>query len=90
MTKKIKDIEFVKEIRYNNFNTIYQDSKKIDIEIYNIDSVYINAENNFGICIEVENLNIFLTFDAKELLSCLNKKTINELKEKLKAQIDNL
>jgi hypothetical protein len=39
---------------------------------------------------QADNKQISITFDAKELLSCLNKNTINELKENLKNEIDNL
>lgn len=74
-----------------NQNVFFKDTENnIEIEINEIDSCFINNKTNFSIQISADNMLISLTFDAKELLSCLNKNTINELKENLKQQIDNL
>jgi hypothetical protein len=67
----------------DNNNTIF-------IEINEIDVSYIDNKTNWNIQITADNKQISLSFDGKELLSCLNKHTINELKENLKQQIDNL
>jgi hypothetical protein len=74
-----------------NLNMFCEDNNNtIFIEINQIDSCYIDNKTNYSIQITADNKQISLTFDAKELLSCLNKNTINELKENLKQQIDNL
>jgi hypothetical protein len=74
-----------------NLNMFCEDNNNtIFIEINQIESCYIDNKTNYSIQITADNKQISLTFDAKELLSCLNKNTINELKENLKQQIDNL
>lgn len=72
-----------------NNNMYCKEDNHIFIEINEIDSCYID-KTNFNIQITADNHFIGFTFDAKELLSILNKNAINQLKENLKEQIDNL
>lgn len=73
-----------------NCNMFYTDDDINFIVINDVACCYIDNKTNFTMQILVENKEFFLTFTAKELLMCLNKNTINELKENLKQQIDNL
>jgi hypothetical protein len=66
-----------------------KEDNHIFIEVNEIDSCYID-KTNFCIQITADNYFIGFRFDAKELLCCLNKNSILELKEILKNEIDNL
>ena len=72
-----------------NRNMYSKEDNHLFIEINEIDSCYID-KTTFAIQITADNHSIAFYFDAKELLNCLNKLTILQLKENLKEQIDNL
>ena len=87
---KIKDTLLIENDYSYTGNFIFEENNIITLSISSIDCCYIDNKINFTMQILAEKKEIFLTFDAKELLMCLSKNTINELKENLKTQIDNL
>ena len=97
MTKKIKKQEQIivndqtnNKIAYN-WNMYHEDNDhNITIDIEEVSSCFIDEKLIYCMHIEADNKDIFINFNAKELLTCLNKRVINELKENLKEQIDNL
>ena len=72
-----------------NRNFLSEDENVIFIEINDIDTCYID-KTSFNMQLTAEKKQIILNFEAKELLSCLNKNIINDLKENLKNEIENL
>jgi hypothetical protein len=72
-----------------NFNTLTVIENKTYLDIENIECMYVN-DTYFNVQVFVDDKEFWLSFEAKELLEVLNKRTINELKENLIAIIDSL
>ena len=72
-----------------NRNMYSKEDNHLFIEINEIDSCYID-KTTFAIQITADNHSIAVYFDGKELLNCLNKRVILELKENLINEINNL
>jgi transcriptional regulator len=91
LTKKEQDLANNNiKIAYNQNMYYEDDDNNITIEVNEVTSCFIDYKLIYCLHIEADNKDIFINFDAKELLTCLNKRVINELKENLKEQIDNL
>lgn len=92
---KAKNLKFPKKQNNDysyNCNMFYEDKENniTQIEVNEVECCFIDRQVNFTMQILAEKKEIYLTFSAKELLSCLNKLIILQLKENLKIEIDNL